>query len=177
MEGIYPDLYRAAFLNDIAECFEYAINGYLRCEIVNVDTRTGRGYFECQDTADAAVRYIGYRGYHISIDPENPCNVLITNVPKLNFLFQGLCSSEEDDEDVEGVLQISTSDHMDDHGMPRNDANRPISESYQDHPWTVQSHHDRPHRFYQTANVCGIAPRPTTLRCQAANKSPGSVAK
>jgi hypothetical protein len=102
--------------------------------------------------------------------------VLITNVPKLNFLFQGLCSSEED-EDVEGVFQISSSDHVDDHGMPRNVTNRPISESYQGHLRTVQSHHDRPHRFYQTTDVCGIAPRPTTLRCQAANKSPGSVAK
>lgn len=163
MEHIYPDLYRAALHNDIAECFEYAINGYVKCEVVNVDTRTGRGYFECQDTAEAAVRYIGYRGYHISIDPENPCNVLIYNVPKLNFLFQGLLSSEEE-EDVQGVLQISTSDHLDDHVVSRNTANGTISQSHQDRTRIVQSRHDGSRRLYQTTDVCGATSRPTASR-------------
>jgi hypothetical protein len=107
MEHIYPDLYRAALELDVADCFEFAINGFIKSEIVNVETRTGRGYFECEATAASAVGYIGYRGYRISIDPENPCNVLIFDVPKVNSLFRGLCDSSEEDDDAEsGVLQI-----------------------------------------------------------------------
>jgi hypothetical protein len=165
---IYSDLYRAALYTDIAECFEYAINGFVKCEVVNVETRTGRGYFECEDTALAAVNYIGYRGYHISIDQENPRCVLITNVPKLNFLFQGLYDSSE--EDVEGVLQISTSDHLDDHRMSRSDANRTIPRTHQGHAQPAESHHDGPHRLYQAADVRRDARRPTTLRRQTAKK-------